>query len=54
MSPEHCLKLEMWQVPPNINKVKPYEIVLSFKVSLFIELFLDITNQSVKIFLSSD
>ena len=34
-TPEHCLKLERWQGPPNINKVKQYEIVLSFKVSLY-------------------
>ena len=27
----------MWQGPPNTNKVKQYEIVLSFKVSLFIQ-----------------
>ena len=32
--PEHCLKLERWQGPPHINKVKQYEIVLSCKVSL--------------------
>ena len=32
-SPEHCLKLERWQGPPHINKVKQYEI----KVSLFIQ-----------------
>ena len=34
--PELCLKLERWQGPPHINKVKQYGIVLSFKVSLFI------------------
>ena len=34
-----CVKLERWQGPPHINKVKQYEIVLSFKVSLFIQLF---------------
>ena len=34
-SPEHCLELERCQGPPNINKVKQYEIVLPFKVSLF-------------------
>ena len=28
-SPEHCLKLKRWLGPPNINKVKQYEIVLS-------------------------
>ena len=32
MSPEHC------QGPPIINKVKQFDIVLSFKVSLFIRL----------------
>ena len=32
-SPEHCLKLERWQGPPNIKKVKQDEVVLSFKVS---------------------
>ena len=31
---EYCLKLERWQGPP---QVKQYEIVLSFKVSLFIQ-----------------
>ena len=35
-SPEHCLKLERWQGPPHINKVKQYETVLSFEVSLLI------------------
>ena len=25
---EHCLKLERWQGPPNVNKVKQYEIVV--------------------------
>ena len=34
-APEYFLKLERWQGPPHINKVKKYEIVLSFKVSLF-------------------
>ena len=29
-------ELERWQGPPNINNVTQYEIVLSFKVSLFI------------------
>ena len=37
MVPEHCLKLERWQGPPHINKVKRYETVLSFKDSLFIQ-----------------
>ena len=32
---EHCLKLESWQGPPHINKVKQYEIVSSF--SLYIQ-----------------
>ena len=32
---EHCLKLESWQGPPHINNEKQYEIVLSFKLSLF-------------------
>ena len=36
-SPEHSLKPEGWQDPPHINKVKQYEAVLSFKVSLFIQ-----------------
>ena len=31
-SPEHCLKLERWQGPPHINKVKQCEIVLSFNI----------------------
>ena len=33
---EHCWKLERWQGPPHINKVKQYEIVLSFKVRLLV------------------
>ena len=33
--PEHYLKLERWQGPPNINSMKIY---CSFKVSMFIEL----------------
>ena len=37
MSPEHYLKLEGWRSPPNINKVKQYEIEFSSKVSLFIQ-----------------
>ena len=36
-SPSKCLKLEKWQGLPNINKVKQFETVLSFKVSLFIQ-----------------
>lgn len=32
-----CLKLEKWQGPAHVNKVEPYEIVLSFKISLFIQ-----------------
>ena len=35
--PEHCLKLERWQGPPNI-KVKQYEKVLSFTVNLCIQI----------------
>ena len=35
-SPEHSLKLERWQGPPNVNKVKQYETALSSKVNLFI------------------
>ena len=30
-------KKKRWQGPPNINKLKQYETVLSFKVSLFIQ-----------------
>ena len=30
-------KVEMWQGPPHINKVKQYETVLSFQVSSFIQ-----------------
>ena len=29
--------VERWQGPPHINKVKQYEIVLSFQVILFIQ-----------------
>ena len=35
--PAHCLKVERWQGPPHINKVKWYEMLLSFRVSLFIQ-----------------
>ena len=35
-STEHWLKLERWQGPPHINKVKHCITVLSFKVSLLI------------------
>ena len=35
---DHCLKLERWQGPPHINRVKQYEMMLSFKVSLLIQL----------------
>ena len=58
--PEHCLKLERWQGPPNM---KQNETVLSFKVSLFIQfiqswkqrqfvylVLLGIKSQSMKIF----
>ena len=34
--PEHCLKLERWQGQQQYKQVKQYEIVLSFKVTLFI------------------
>ena len=46
----NVLKLERWQGPPNINKVKQYEIVLSFKVSFYIQSFsvFDHDNHSVK------
>ena len=29
--------LERWQGPPDVNTAKQYEIVLSFKVSVFIQ-----------------
>ena len=48
--PEECLKLERWQGPPNKNKVKQYEIVLSFKVGLFI-LFIQSWKQSEFVYL---
>ena len=35
--PEHCVKPERWQGPPHINRLKQHKIVLSFKVSLFIQ-----------------
>ena len=34
-SPEHCLRLERWQGPPNINKVKQYNTVKFLSVVLF-------------------
>lgn len=34
-SPEH--ELQRGQGPPNINKVKQFEVVLSFKFSLFVQ-----------------
>ena len=37
MVAEHCLKLERWKGPPNINNVKQHETVLYSKVSLFIQ-----------------
>ena len=40
----HCLKLERWQGPPHITKVKQYEIVSSFRVSLFIQ-FVKVYNK---------
>ena len=45
MQPEHCLKLEGWRGPPQINKTKQYEIVLPFKVSNFIH-FIRLWKQS--------
>ena len=34
--PQHCLKPVRWQGPPNINKVKQYEIIFGVKkISLF-------------------
>ena len=44
-SPELCLKLERCRGPPNVNKVKQYEVVLSFKVSLFIQFSQSWKNQ---------
>ena len=40
MSPEHCLKLERWQVPPHINKVmyESYETVKT-KIVCLLSLF---------------
>ena len=49
MSPEHCLELERWQGLPNINQVKHYEIVLSFKVSLIFSLFSHENKESLLI-----
>ena len=40
MSRDHHLKIEMCQGPPNINKVKQYEIVFSFKFSFFSSVYL--------------
>ena len=34
--PGHCLKIERWQGPPHVDKVKQYGTVLCFKVGLFI------------------
>ena len=48
--PEHSLKLERWQSLPHVNKVKQYEIVLSFKVSLFISVFSVMTTKRVCFF----
>ena len=33
--PRTLLELESWQGQPHMNKIKQYEIVLSFKVTLF-------------------
>ena len=58
---ENSLKLERWQGLPYMNKVKWYEIVLSFIVSLFIQslkqrefvylVCLHLENQTMTIFL---
>lgn len=62
---EEMRKLKRWQGQPDINKVKQYETLLSFKVSVFIQFILSvkhtefvyllffsaIRNQSTKIFL---
>ena len=47
MSPECCLKLERWQGPPHVKKVKQYEIVLSLKVSLLVQFFHSQKTKSV-------
>ena len=45
---QHCLKLERWQGLPHIDsKVKQHEIVLSFKVSLFIQF---VQSETKKVF----
>ena len=37
MVPEDCLRVERWQGPPHINKVKQFESLLPSKISLFIQ-----------------
>ena len=34
--PEHCLKLERWQGPPHVNKVKQHETVSSVSRSVYL------------------
>ena len=44
------LKLESWQGPPHLNKVKQSEIVLSLKVSLSIQLTQSFKTKKVCLF----
>ena len=44
------MKLERWQGPPDINKVKQSVIVLSFKVSLLFSLFSHENKESLLLF----
>ena len=37
--PEHCLKLDRWQGPTHINKLKQDEIELSFQGQIVYEVY---------------
>ena len=50
MSPEHCLKLERWQGPPNVNKARQSEIVLSFKVKFVYSVYSVMKTKGVCLF----
>ena len=43
-------KVERWQGPPHINKVKQFDTVLSFRVRLFIQ-FIQSWKQRVLVYL---
>ena len=48
--PEHCLKLERWQGPPHVNKVRQCETVSSSEFSLFTQ-FIESWEQTEFVYL---